>query len=161
MTADLAGRRAGAAPSWATPAFGPDSPDPASPPLATCALQGETASASVARDFTAHTLGGWGLPGLIDDAQLVVSELVTNALRHGLSTGLEAPIQLRLLSQGVHVLCAVRDPSERAPQRGPQNDEFAETGRGLYLVEAVSLTWGWILIRGSGKIVWAVLDHPA
>ncbi|WP_067178230.1 ATP-binding protein [Microtetraspora niveoalba] len=161
MTADLAGRRAGAAPSWATPAFGPDSPGPAAAPLATCALHGDTASASAARDFTAHTLGGWGLAGLIDDAQLVVSELVTNALRHALAAGPEAPIQLRLLSQGLHVLCAVRDPSEAAPLPGPPGDDFAETGRGLHLVEAVSLTWGWILIRGSGKIVWALLDHPA
>ncbi|WP_084258867.1 ATP-binding protein [Microtetraspora malaysiensis] len=161
MTADLAGRRAGAAPSWATPAFGPASTGPSSAPLATCALHGASASASAARDFTAHTLGGWGLGGLIDDAQLVVSELVTNALRHALSAVPDAHIQLRLLTQGPHVLCAVHDPSERAPLPGPSDDEFAESGRGLHLIEAVSLTWGWILIRGRGKIVWALLDHSA
>ncbi|GIH29264.1 ATP-binding protein [Acrocarpospora phusangensis] len=118
----------------------------------------------MARRFAAQTLRDWGLPQVTDDVQLVVSELVTNALRHALADGLNgdaagAPVQLRLASQSYHVACAVRDPSERAPMMCPE-DDFAESGRGLLLVQELSLTWGWTILRGSGKVVWAIFTVP-
>ncbi|GAA4554989.1 ATP-binding protein [Planotetraspora kaengkrachanensis] len=157
-----------------------DLPVPSPAPLsATCTLQGRVTSAAVARDFTATTLDQWGFPCLIDDAQLVVSELVTNALRHAradISAG--PPIQLRLVNHRFHVGCAVRDSSERIPAPATGGD-LSETGRGLHLVEALTTTWGWILIGGSGngggdfgngeisgnggggKVVWALFEARA
>ncbi|WP_218034369.1 ATP-binding protein [Acrocarpospora corrugata] len=146
------------------------------PAPASCALRAGAGSASVARRFAVQTLREWGLSQVADDVQLVVSELVTNALRHalpdetptGISTGIStgasaggsvAPVQLRLINQSVHVACAVRDPSERVPLMCPE-DDFAESGRGLLLVQELSLTWGWTILRGNGKVVWAIFTVP-
>ncbi|WP_347595031.1 ATP-binding protein [Acrocarpospora sp. B8E8] len=165
MTAHLAGLGAATAPSWLIPEFesvvGPDLSWPAP---ASCALRAGAGSASVARRFAVQTLREWGLPQVADDVQLVVSELVTNALRHALPDGMNsgasgAPVQLRLVNQSVHVACAVRDPSERVPMMCPE-DDFAESGRGLLLVQELSLTWGWTILRGTGKVVWAIFTVP-
>ncbi|GII55226.1 ATP-binding protein [Planotetraspora thailandica] len=129
------------------------------PESATCALHGRMTSASAAREFTAKTLDGWGLPCLIDDAELVVSELVTNALRHADAGGGAAPIRLQLVNHRFHVGCAVRDPSGNVPAPSAVGD-LSETGRGLRLVEALTATWGWILV-GEGKVVWALFETPA
>ncbi len=115
-----------------------------------------------------QTLNKWGLPQVADDVQLVVSELVTNALRHALpdkrlcwprSLAPDEPVQLRLSNQSVHVACAVRDPSDRVPIMCPE-DDFAESGRGLFLVQELSLTWGYTRLAEGGKIVWAVFSVP-
>lgn len=161
MTAHLAGRGVGIAPFWPTPEFesvvGPDLSWPAP---ASCALRAGAGSASLARRFTVQTLHQWGLPQVVDDVQLVVSELVTNALRHALPDGATgSPVQLSLVNKSVHVACAVHDPSERAPQMCPE-DDFAESGRGLLLVQELSLTWGWTILRGTGKVVWAIFTVP-
>ncbi|ETK35945.1 ATP-binding protein [Microbispora sp. ATCC PTA-5024] len=126
------------------------------PPTATCALHGRTTSAAVARDFTDKTLRGWGLPHLVPDAQVVVSELVTNALRHAPGDG-APPIRLQLVNDRFHLGCGVSDASERVPAVSSWSD-LSESGRGLHLVDALSAAWGWMLTRGGGKVVWALLD---
>jgi anti-sigma regulatory factor (Ser/Thr protein kinase) len=161
MTADLAGPGAATAPPWLTSMFERDDvADLPAPVSATCALRGRMTSASAARDFTAKTLDGWGFPCLIDDAQLVVSELVTNALRHAHADGAAAPIKLQLVNHRFHVGCAVRDPSGNVPAPSAAGD-LSESGRGLHLVEALTATWGWILVGGGGKVVWALFEAPA
>lgn len=159
MTADLAGPGAATAPPWLTSVFERDDvAGLALLPSATCTFHCRTTSAAAARDFTARTLRGWGFPGLVADAQIVVSELVTNALRHAPAGPVDAPpIRLRLVNHRFHIGCGVSDASARVPAISPWSD-LSESGRGLHLVEALSAAWGWILTRGGGKVVWAVFE---
>jgi anti-sigma regulatory factor (Ser/Thr protein kinase) len=108
-------------------------------------------SAAVAREFTSTLLAEWGAPELAFDAQLVISELVTNAIRHA-----GGVIRIRLIRSDGHLACAVTDSSVALPVL-TGHDCFAESGRGLHLVEALCSSWGWIQVNGHGKLVWAVL----
>ncbi|MCQ4080070.1 ATP-binding protein [Streptomyces sp. RB6PN25] len=130
---------------------------PASDQLAssTCELPARFEAVWEARQFTRLTLQRWELPELLDTVALVASELVTNALRHGM-TPLAAPVvRLSLARLTSRVVCAVRDPSSAAPvTRTP--DFVAESGRGLHLVASCSETWGWHPLSGAGKVVWAL-----
>jgi len=123
--------------------------------------------ARTARQFVRELLTCWGLRYLIDDAELIVAELVVNAVRHGLRTppysvtpGSFAPSALRLclLRRVGEIMLAVTDPSDEAPiPRAP--DWTGESGRGLQIVGALSYVWGWSPIEGHGKAVWAVLRY--
>jgi len=113
----------------------------------------------IARAFTRDTLRGWHLAGLADDAQLVVSELVTNALVHtrdGDPSGPCPMIGLRLMAQPPWLLCMVTDPSRSLPLPR-QADPDDCSGRGLQVIESCSSRWGWNLLDEGGKIVWALL----
>jgi anti-sigma regulatory factor (Ser/Thr protein kinase) len=133
-----------------------------SQPSATCGLRAIPEAVRTGRDFVRTVLLDWELPGLVDVAGLVVSELVTNALRHGLPAGHPArddwPIQLRLLGQAPYVMCMVADPGPGIPVVR-EADPSAENGRGLTVVETCSVRWGWHLLDGGGKVVWSLL-HP-
>lgn len=111
-----------------------------------------------ARDATRSTLGEWNLGGLCDDAAVVVSELVTNAIRHGLrhdaAPAAERLIRLVLLGYPRHLVCMVADPGKGTPTI-QEPDYVAETGRGLHIVEAMSRAWGWTPLGAAGKAVWA------
>jgi anti-sigma regulatory factor (Ser/Thr protein kinase) len=126
---------------------------------ATRTLGTTTGSVRAARDFTLATLGQWSVAERSDDIAIVVSELLTNALRHapqapGGSIGSQRPIQLGLLQPGPYVLCAVADPGRAAPV--PQTPRFlAETGRGLHIICALSDRWGYTTLNDTGKVVWA------
>jgi anti-sigma regulatory factor (Ser/Thr protein kinase) len=100
----------------------------------------------------------WHLDALTDDVDLVVSELVTNALLHarvdGSSSG--APIRLEVLRNADSLVCRVADNCAAAPAQGSAG-ESAENGRGLFLVDVLSTQWGWFS-GPSGKIVWARFD---
>ncbi len=129
---------------------------------AACALRPDAESVKCGRDFACATLRAWGLAALVDVAGLVISELVTNALRHGMPAGQrfvsDRPIRLRLLGQPPYVMCMVTDPGSGIPvvrESGP----FAESGRGLNVVESCCVRWGWHLLDGGGKVVWALM-HP-
>jgi len=141
---------------------------PARASMATLQLCPEPGSAKAARDFTAAVLCTWGLAGVVPDARLVVSELVTNALRHGLVAARlpapctprpSAPIGLRLLRQPTGLRCEVTDPSDTMPTRLAP-DGNAEIGRGLWLIAALSHRWGAIPLPAGGKCVWADLRLP-
>jgi Histidine kinase-like ATPase domain len=120
-----------------------------------------------ARLHVKQVLWEWGLEEFIDTAELVVSELTTNALK--VSVGLTGsrlggqwrpgvpPVRLWLCSDKEKVLIQVWDGDERMPE--PQSfDLDAESGRGLLLVESLSQEWGAYRPEGdSGKCVWAVL----
>ncbi len=132
-------------------------------PTATCLLGPQPESVKTGRDFTRATLLEWDMPALADVAELVVSELVTNALRHGIPSACQLVgdhrVRLRLLAQAPFVMCMVTDPGADIPvlrESGPTS----ESGRGLNVVECCSVRWGWHLLDDGGKVVWALL-RPA
>jgi anti-sigma regulatory factor (Ser/Thr protein kinase) len=124
------------------------------------ALDGATPSA---RLHARHVMWEWGLGELTDDAEVVVSELVTNAVRASRAMK-HAAIRLWLATDRLQVVICVWDASPQPPIRIDADDD-AENGRGLLLVEALSKQWDWFLAEpGSspthghhGKIVWAVV----
>jgi anti-sigma regulatory factor (Ser/Thr protein kinase) len=117
-----------------------------------------------ARDFAVATVKRWGAGECADDVAIVVSELVTNALRHALSAPGETPrrraVRLGLLQPGPCVLCAVADPGRTVPV-AKEADVLAETGRGLHVVGALADLWGYTTPSNEGKAVWAMFStHP-
>lgn len=107
-----------------------------------------------ARRLLACHLVTWGLPGLVDTAGLVVSELVTNALTHGCPDGHVLRTRFERLEHGVRI--EVHDAGPGKPERG-QASADAESGRGLDLVDALTGgDWGVSDRNGIGKTVWAV-----
>jgi anti-sigma regulatory factor (Ser/Thr protein kinase) len=147
--------------------------DPASVSCAaSCALPSRYEAVREARRFTRRTLDGWPTGDRFDDICLVVSELVTNALRHALPAGGgdarpadgHGPVRLHLMRCAERLVCAVRDPSDDSPVARETEDFAAESGRGLFLVESFSDGWGWYPLTGTlrGKVVWALfrLSEP-
>ena len=120
-----------------------------------CPLPFQADSVKTARDVTRSTLCRWGLSELSDDAALVVSELVTNAVRYAMYARGQREIQLLLMRVTPHVLLAVADPSDEVP-RPKEPDFVSENGRGLYIVETYSQCWGWDPLARGGKAVWAL-----
>lgn len=103
------------------------------------------------RDFVASTARGWGLGDVGALAELLVSEIVTNAVEHGGSGGV---VELEALPAGIRV--AVTDSSfEQPAMRHPGNDE--PSGRGLSIVDRLSRWWG-VEPRLDGKTVWFEVD---
>ncbi|MEU9374874.1 ATP-binding protein [Streptomyces sp. NPDC048255] len=104
-----------------------------------------------ARQFTRDTLHAWGVTSRRDDMLLCVSELATNALRHGVPPG--RGYLLRLFGfEDATVRIEVHDSGpglSRITARPPG----AEGGRGLDLVAALADAWG-VLPRAPGKVVW-------
>ncbi|CAL9513771.1 hypothetical protein SUDANB132_03691 [Streptomyces sp. enrichment culture] len=135
---------------------------------ASCALPARYEAVRDARQFTRKTLEQWTLGDRFDDVCLVVSELVTNALRHALPPGAprqpahEPPVRLHLMRWTERLVCAVRDPSDDSPVTRDSDDFSAESGRGLFLVDSFSDSWGWHPMAGalSGKVVWALFRLP-
>ncbi|WP_432117524.1 SpoIIE family protein phosphatase [Streptomyces sp. bgisy032] len=105
------------------------------------ALVGEVRASALRR------LADWGLEETAFAAELILSELITNAMRHG--TG---PIRVRLL-YGRTLICEVSDASNTAPhlRRAASTDEG---GRGLFLVAQLSQSWGTRYLP-EGKVIWA------
>lgn len=99
-----------------------------------------------------------GFPGLVEDAELVVSELATNAVQ-------ASPHELTLIRAHVGLFTStarieIWDRAGGKPQPVPSDGE-AEGGRGLMLVETLSSEWGWYARPGRfGKVVWAELKLP-
>lgn len=110
-------------------------------------------SVSQARSLTRRTLREWDLDLCEDTAVLLVSELVTNAIRYS-----DGDIELRLAKGGV-LVCEVADGSVHTPRRRRSNPE-AEGGRGLTIVNEYAQDWGTRPLA-SGKVVWFELALPA
>ncbi|WP_405997043.1 ATP-binding protein [Streptomyces sp. NBC_00829] len=128
--------------------------------FAACGLDGDRQNAAQARGFVASTLYGWGVQHLAPDASLVVSELVTNAIRHALDPAStdngDYPVWLGLFLHPGDLVCAVTDPSS-APPCPRQADGRATGGRGLTLISSLCESWSWSLTPPQGKTVWATL----
>ncbi|MCT9082264.1 ATP-binding protein [Streptomyces fulvoviolaceus] len=135
---------------------------------ASCALPARYEAVRDARQFTRRTLDQWGDGDRFDDVCLVVSELVTNALRHALPASTprtpeqNPPVRLHLMRWTERLVCAVRDPSKDSPIARDSDDFSAESGRGLFLVDSFSDSWGWHPLAGTlgGKVVWALFRLP-
>lgn len=104
-----------------------------------------------ARSFVAATLDDWGLAtGVTEDAVLVASELITNAVLHG-----KAPVELRLRATATDLVLQALDGATSLPQRmRPTADD--EHGRGLQIVALLAARWG-TRPTPSGKSVWCML----
>ncbi len=132
--------------------------------FAACGLDGQLRNAAQAREFVTLTLNGWALPGLVPDAAVVVSELVTNAVQHALDPAStddgDYPVWLGIFLHPGDLVCAVTDPSS-TPPRPRSADACALGGRGLQLIGALSDSWSWSPTPPRGKTVWATLPlHP-
>jgi hypothetical protein len=104
-----------------------------------------------------HVLREWGLTAFSESTGLLVSELVTNAIQISRVAEPDAPVRLWLVSDRAQVVIFVWDASPLPPLPGDVG-ENAESGRGLLIVEAVSVRWGWDFPLGmGGKVVWAVV----
>lgn len=116
-----------------------------------------------ARRFTGEKVLKWGLEALKDTAELLVSELVTNAVAAvgGLDEPVTQPLRVRLSSDGRRLLVEVWDASPEPPVVKYEEME-AEHGRGLLLVETLAERWGWYWAKAAsggthcrgGKVVW-------
>ncbi|MER6961978.1 SpoIIE family protein phosphatase [Streptomyces sp. NPDC000618] len=121
--------------------------------VATLDLPSDPAVVSEARTFASDLLAAWGLEEMAFTTELVVSELVTNAIRYG-----KSPIQLRMILQST-VTCEVSDASGTAPHLRRAR-AFDEGGRGLLLVAQLTERWGTRHHR-EGKVIWTEQLIPA
>ena len=110
-------------------------------------VAGDARTPTEARLFVTDTLASWGEDDLADVVELLVSELVTNVVVH---TEVAPRVSVRLGRDIVHVEVFDADPTMPAP-RTP--DRHATSGRGIPLVEMLSLDWGTTPVSG-GKVVW-------
>ncbi|MEW1846603.1 ATP-binding protein [Nonomuraea angiospora] len=136
-----------------------------------------------ARQHVEKELRAWGLADLVDDAVLVVSELVTNSVTETVrwvrerECGVEGTSEDALIEAAVGrwdspwtiafavyrsgsgaVVVEAWDCSRKPPIPVPKTDDWTvQGGRGLHIVDAVSKTWGYHWPRSGGKIVYAVL----
>ncbi|MFJ6575240.1 SpoIIE family protein phosphatase [Streptomyces sp. NPDC091368] len=116
-------------------------------------LSPDPALVARARSVAAEQLGRWGLDDLAFTTELVVSELVTNAIRHA-----SGPIGLRLIRDR-SLICEVSDSQHTSPHaRYAGNDE--EGGRGLFMVAQLTEHWGTRYLP-TGKTIWAEQALPA
>ncbi|MFB6619262.1 SpoIIE family protein phosphatase, partial [Streptomyces sp. NPDC056367] len=109
-------------------------------------LDPEETAPGRARRFARRALTRWGLEELSDSLELLVSEVVTNAVRYA-----ERPVTLRLLRTDV-LRCEVGDDSPQLPRQRRARDTD-EGGRGLFLVNRMARRWGATRLS-SGKVVW-------
>jgi GAF domain-containing protein/anti-sigma regulatory factor (Ser/Thr protein kinase) len=105
-----------------------------------------------ARHFVRDALSESAVKRFADDAELVVAELVTNAVLHA-----APPLRVTVRASASGVRIDVADGAERPPVRPTANPE-AMTGRGLALVAALSSQWGFET-AGAGKVVWTELGE--
>ncbi|MGI5469585.1 ATP-binding protein [Streptomyces sp. CA-132043] len=108
-----------------------------------------------ARAFAARAFADWGLGPRTDGALLCVSELATNALRHGVPPGRAFRLRLyQYADDGGTVRIEVHDSGPGWPRTpSPPSDADAEHGRGLLLVGTLADKWG-VGERNPGKVVW-------
>ncbi|MFK4104514.1 ATP-binding protein [Streptomyces sp. NPDC019531] len=99
-------------------------------------------------------LGLWGLHGLIDAAQLCISELVSNVINH---VGTGTPATLVVSMSGTRVRIEVHDPDRRALPVLLDATPDAESGRGMALVSAVADRWG-VQLQADRKVTWCELS---
>ncbi|MFF4803043.1 SpoIIE family protein phosphatase [Streptomyces sp. NPDC001351] len=116
--------------------------------VATWHIPADPALVAPIRKQVVEQLDGWGLQEAAFTAELVVSELVTNAIRYGAH-----PIRLRLIHDEATLICEVSDTSHTAPHLR-RAKTWDEGGRGLLLVAQLTQRWG-SRHTADGKTIWA------
>ncbi|MCX5164173.1 SpoIIE family protein phosphatase [Streptomyces sp. NBC_00264] len=120
--------------------------------VASWEVAADPAAVAGVRARTARQLSAWGLEDLEMTTELIVSELVTNAVRYA-----SGPIRIRLLRQSV-LICEVSDTSSTSPRlRHARTTD--EGGRGLFLVAQLTRRWG-TRYTAEGKIIWTEQELP-
>ncbi|MEU9576875.1 ATP-binding SpoIIE family protein phosphatase [Streptomyces chilikensis] len=116
-------------------------------------LQADPEQASRARELTARQLAEWGLDEMAFGTELIISELVTNAIRYA-----GGPIGLRMVKDD-RLVCEVSDPSQAQPhlRRARTSDEG---GRGLFLIAQLADRWG-SRYTLDGKTIWTEQTYPS
>jgi anti-sigma regulatory factor (Ser/Thr protein kinase) len=135
--------------------------------IGTCEIQvclrASALAVTTTRHLVEHACKVWNLEGLINPAALVISELVTNAVRHA-----GTDLRIRVAHQDDQLLLSVHDqdptlPALTDPARyhGVPLAQLPDRGRGLHLIEAYTSSWGYES-TADGKTVWAILPagHP-
>ena len=116
-------------------------------------LPSDPSAVPAARRFVSQAVvhrGGHG--SMLDKTQLLVTELTTNAVLHA-----HSPIRLSVMPEPDHVRVEVRDDDPRPLDRPCRPAPDAESGRGLWLVDALATTWG-VNANARGKTVWFEVD---
>jgi hypothetical protein len=119
------------------------------------ALQPTPMALAIGRSIVASACAAWNVSTVADAAQVIVTELLANAVRHA-----GTPMELQVSLHQRYLRLSVHDGSS-APARltGPDH-EGATDGRGLLVVEALAAAWG-STPTANGKVVWANLLWPA
>lgn len=112
-----------------------------------------TVAAPHARRLVERACLSWSVPDVLDAAQLVMTELVANAVRH---VGGEFTVTVSLRGGYLRISVADDDPTLPRPNRPDPSDEH---GRGLLMIESLSTDWGATPL-GVGKVVWAKMALP-
>jgi len=121
------------------------------------------AAVACARLHARNLLWEWGLDWLAPDAELLVAELTTNAVRVTAARD-DAAVRLRLSSDGARVLIEVWDANPWPPLSADRDEDArpghqSERGRGLFLVPTLSARWNWYLTEEPrGKVVWCEIE---
>lgn len=143
-------------------------PEGVSPP-STLSLPALPSAAPAARRHVLRALRAWGLDTICETAELLVSELMTNAIKASQGTSARSwpahahadpqRIIVGIARTGTGAVIRVWDASTTPPavsDSGPMD----EGGRGLLLVNVLSHCWGYYLADRGGKVVWCDVDAP-
>ncbi|MEV7414866.1 ATP-binding protein [Streptomyces sp. NPDC089919] len=121
----------------------------------------EPRSVPRARAELRSTLTTWQLSALEDAATLLLSELVTNAVRHAVAPG-DRHLETRFTRLPAGIRIEVHDACPAHPQAQPLVPEpTQDAGRGLFIVSSLADRWAVATREGVGKRVWAELSLPA
>ena len=115
----------------------------------------DLSSGRAARRFMSETLDQWDVGDLLDSGNLLVTELVTNAVIHAAS---DAEVAVVLMPTALRVEVADRGGGD--PTRKDAAD-FDTSGRGMALVDTLATSWGVLPRADGGKVIWFELDRPA
>ena len=117
--------------------------------LADLVLRPDPTEVSRSRHVIGAVMDREGLGGLSDDIELIVCELVANAVEHA-----DSQIRVQVWKAGSTIRVEVHDDGEGEPTL-LHPPLLAEGGRGLRIVETIATAWGVVRISGQGKTVWA------
>ncbi|MFE3180867.1 ATP-binding protein [Streptomyces violascens] len=95
----------------------------------------------------------WGIPEVVEAAQMCVTELVTNIINH---VGPGTPANLAVSMSDTRLRIEVHDPNTRALPTLLAPHDLDEGGRGMAIVDAIALCWG-VILRADSKVVWCEL----
>ncbi len=116
-------------------------------------FRAEAAEVAGLRRVVRRHLWAWGLSDMVDAAEICVSELAANVIRH---VGEGTPVTLAVEMNGTHLRVALRDPDTRVLPTLVRARPDDEAGRGMALLDAVSDRWG-VILGAESKLVWCDL----